>query len=1057
MTFERSLVLNRFIHGFFGAESLEDLRRALRDQDEGPGPDGQSRFFHVLSGRADIRIDRRVLANYDSRILAYEALLARNRRAERFRTFKYFQYLALLYTEIFLDQLTANPSGFLHELNMFRSREPALTESSVFGPDDLRRLAFFMATGSGKTLLLHVNVLQLLHYLGNGSHPQALVRRPDGRKEFDNILLITPGESLSDQHIAELNDSGLNAGRFDKDATDGLFGPRVQVIEIQKLAEETSGEGVSVSIDALGTRNLVIVDEGHKGTGSEAKAWKSRQKALSEDGFLLEYSATFAQAIGAATKPVRKGLIHEYGRAILFDYSYRYFYGDGYGKTFRVLNLKKASASKAYDLMLGGLLIFYQQAMLYARYGAALRPYNVEKPLWVLLGTSVSRKRPDEKDTSKTAEEERTDVAEVVAFLRKFLEAPDWAVARIERTLSGSSGFSDPVSGADLFARDLRHVAKENPTALYRRICGDLFHGQGGLEVVEIGRSGEIGLRVSAASHKELAYFAIINIGDVTDFKKHLEKSLRIATKKDVFNESLFDQVGHTDSPINMLIGAKKFIEGWSSWRVSSMGLLRVGKGEGSQVIQLFGRGVRLKGKGLSLKRSYVLGDAPEWLESLETLFIVGWNADYLQVFRAMLEREELAKELKPLRVRRHALPDWAVVPQTPESFDCSAETWELNTEGPRVVVDLLPQLSSLAPTSNGAGIGVAPAGEMTAIVLGDPPYSDLLDVDSLHADLVQYKSDKGYGNVFIRRAAMRDVLASRCELRMSTEEAREPSRVQQAAGRALKTYLDRFVRLRERQSESVRAQPMMIRERQILDEYRIRVHAEGAGEELLKGIEKLLAKPVKELLADAAEPLPRLYLEWHLFNPVLVEGGKEWQAHVDVSPAALSQSEKRLLEDLRAFWARVHSTAEYRDVEVRVLRNLPKVGVGMFVRSGFYPDFILWIRSRKTKSTRVVFLDPHGLHHEGVQDNDRFEAIEKLRSLSTSSLFRKKKISLDGYILAPPKTTPDRIPGAGRLTWNELEERYPLLRQDGRYVSKVLAGQRDVRGGRPLGDSESQ
>lgn len=32
---------------------------------------------------------------------------------------------------------------------------------------------------------------------------------------------------------------------------------------------------------------------------------------------------------------------HEYGRSILFDYSYRHFHEDGYGKDFSVLNLEK--------------------------------------------------------------------------------------------------------------------------------------------------------------------------------------------------------------------------------------------------------------------------------------------------------------------------------------------------------------------------------------------------------------------------------------------------------------------------------------------------------------------------------------------------------------------------------------------------------------------------------------------------------------------------------------------------------------------------------------------
>jgi hypothetical protein len=51
--------------------------------------------------------------------------------------------------------------------------------------------------------------------------------------------------------------------------------------------------------------------------------------------------------------------------------------------------------------------------------------------------------------------------------------------------------------------------------------------------------------------------------------------------------------LNNKDSQLHVLIGSRKFTEGWSSWRVSTMGLLNMGKGEGSQIIQLFGRGVR--------------------------------------------------------------------------------------------------------------------------------------------------------------------------------------------------------------------------------------------------------------------------------------------------------------------------------------------------------------------------------------------------------------------------------------------------------------------------------
>jgi hypothetical protein len=76
-----------------------------------------------------------------------------------------------------------------------------------------------------------------------------------------------------------------------------------------------------------------------------------------------------------------------------------------------------------------------------------------------------------------------------------------------------------------------------------------------------------------------------------------LTDSLGIEVREDRFTPSLFGEIDRTGSRVNVLVGAKKFIEGWSSWRVSAMGLLNIGKGEGPQVIQLFGRGVRLKGK----------------------------------------------------------------------------------------------------------------------------------------------------------------------------------------------------------------------------------------------------------------------------------------------------------------------------------------------------------------------------------------------------------------------------------------------------------------------------
>jgi hypothetical protein len=400
----------------------------------------------------------------------------------------------------------------------------------------------------------------------------------------------------------------------------------------------------------------------------------------------------------------------EYGKCILFDYSYRHFHGDGYGKDFRVLNLEKGREEHAQELLVGGLLVFYQQRKLFEKKHKEFRPYELEAPLWVLLGSTVSRKIGGKADNSEKAKTERADVAKVLAFLERFLEDKQWAVGVIGKVLAGTSGFVNEETKGDLFLEHLDALKEETAQEVYADLTNDIFHGSGGLEVWELtGPDGELGLRVPAPSGKAKPYFGVVNIGDVASFKKHIHAQLGIEAKPDSFTGSLFSQIQSARSSVNLLIGAKKFIEGWSSWRVSAMGLLNMGKGEGSQVIQLFGRGVRLRGKHRSLKRSASLpeeGPHPDGLDKLETLYIFGWNADFVERFRDMLAREQVMKELS---VVTYPLPSETnlklLVPRTRRGYDVKRETWTVTRENLDVLVDLTPRLAALSGGETGGGM----------------------------------------------------------------------------------------------------------------------------------------------------------------------------------------------------------------------------------------------------------------------------------------------------------------------------------------------------------------
>ena len=154
-----------------------------------------------------------------------------------------------------------------------------------------------------------------------------------------------------------------------------------------------------------------------------------------------------------------------------------------------------------------------------------------------------------------------------------------------------------------------------------------------------VGNPGELGLKAAGSQD----YFGVIYIGDTPAFKGLVEADgAGIMVSDDALNGSLFGRINESNSTVEVLAGARKFIEGWNSWRVSNMGLLNIGQSEGSQIIQLFGRGVRLRGRGMTLKRSSALNDRPhpEYIRLLETLNIFALRANYMTQFRDYLESE---------------------------------------------------------------------------------------------------------------------------------------------------------------------------------------------------------------------------------------------------------------------------------------------------------------------------------------------------------------------------------------------------------------------------------
>ncbi|BCW92882.1 MAG: hypothetical protein KatS3mg007_0776 [Thermoanaerobaculum sp.] len=315
LRFEQRLVLHQWLLSLFGVDSFDKLAAALRAPElEGFDENSVARFYHALclhtpaENRPSLPSD--LLLAYDQNIVRHWRRITEKRNhLGPFLFPKYFQYLALLFTEIYLDRYFRDPVGLCAQLNQYREhfnqRAPEASRVNEYKREDLNKVAFWMATGSGKTLLMHINILQYQHYL-----------KLHGGKREDRIILLTPSEELSHQHREEFQLSGIDAEVYSKEGE--LFSPhRVVIIDIHKLRDDMGEK--TVAVNAFEGRNLVLVDEGHRGTsGVEIGAWMQKRNQLCENGFSFEYSATFGQAIKASGN---RELEQVYAKCILFDYS----------------------------------------------------------------------------------------------------------------------------------------------------------------------------------------------------------------------------------------------------------------------------------------------------------------------------------------------------------------------------------------------------------------------------------------------------------------------------------------------------------------------------------------------------------------------------------------------------------------------------------------------------------------------------------------------------------------------------------------------------------------
>lgn len=1003
---QNHLVLHRFMCREFGYKDVRAMLDRLRDVPAGFDAGRESEYARALYLSSDAPVQAEELAKYDKNVVAHSRELRMT--ADQGRVWKPYQYLALLFTERYLHRYFDDPEALCTALNKARTTRQLTRDVPDYTLDDLRTIAFQSATGSGKTLLMHANILQYRQYLAASC----------GR--LNNVVLLTPNEQMSVQHEKELRASGLPARLFSAEVWADLF-PHVEIIDLNKLAAK---KGVKrIAVGDFGDNNLVLVDEGH--LGASGKVWRERRKELSRGGFTFEYSATFNQIAGKD-----EALRDAYGKCLLFDYAYRWFHEDGYGKDYVISNLPQGMEDVNRDVyLLGCLLTFYQQCRIWRDNAVAWTDFNVTKPLWVFLGKTVTGSGRADKET-------QSDVLSILNFLAWVLDDGNATRAMLGQLLGGNSGLTDE-SGRDYFRERFTYLSERVSTDdLYADLCTTLFHGLGKLHVVYLS-AGEGELHLHAGDGPA---FGVVNVGDSAALYRLLteQASPHLAVSREAgFAERLFADVDKRDSPVNIVIGARRFIAGWNSWRVATMGLMHVGVGEGPEIIQTFGRGVRLKGWNMSLKRHRASGAAlpacSAELAHLETLNIFGLRANYMQTFRDLLEKEGV-------RVERETVPlpvTWNFARKTDPSTKLGTGLkliwlkadvqYARSTERPvlpcpcagqnGVTLDLYSRLQSVASL----GVVAEQSAPKSSVKL-QPGQVAFFDRTRLYDKLLKRKQQRGWHNLTIERDTV-DHLLERddwYDLYMPLEHLAvtgfpQIAALEDVALDLITEYAEQFWRKKRRQWEHDKIEVVALDED---DPNNIKTY-----ELSVDATERALIEDLRELASDVRAGdfsnlgFSVIMTQAHAYKPLLY-AGQDKDSKVTIQPVSLNTDERNVVKKLAELAERRDPCLHGR--ELFLIRNLTRGrGVSFFDDYAYYPDFIVWLKDKTCQ--HVIFLDPKGLRHYGRRENQKVSLHHEIKKIETQIRDSDPDVRLHAYVLSvTPRALIDAVPVRSREDWKQ-------------------------------------
>ncbi|MEM3872778.1 MAG: hypothetical protein QXE05_09485, partial [Nitrososphaeria archaeon] len=287
------------------------------------------------------------------------------------------------------------------------------------------------------------------------------------------------------------------------------------------------------------------------------------------------------------------------------------------------------------------------------------------------------------------------------------------------------------------------------------------------------------------------------------------------------------------------------------------------------------------------------------------------------------------------------------------------------------------------------------------------------LDWNKIYLELVAYKHEKGWNNIIFTPEHLKAIISGKYYILFCDNE----KIVNPTSFKDLMTTNEIVLTILKKYVENFYLHKYQEWEKQI-----------NISLDTLKANDETILKEYTLLVKDKAPPDTQLenhieYVEFQrsLFTPLII---KDERGIVITIPEGLNLGEKEFIKDIHQY---IQNNEP--NVNIYLLRNYPRRGVGFFNNVSFYPDFIMWVLENDTQ--KVIFIDPKGLVFFDI-DHPKLKLHQHLKELYEKR-FKKEKpeVKFDALIISTtPFDTFKSIQRMQSLKEEDALEKYHILFQ---------------------------